>query len=85
MYTGNDRYSELQGPDRFLRYIRRLLYTQNYGTPPILSTQNASNPVCETAIWVAYLFHLKGLMRVIIISGTRELILRMVVMPQIFC
>ena len=25
-FSGNDRYSGLQGPDRFFRYIRRLLY-----------------------------------------------------------
>ena len=34
--------------------------------------------VCETAIWVAFLIFLKGLMRVIIISETRELILLVV-------
>ena len=25
-YRGNDRYSGHQGPDRFFRYLRRLLY-----------------------------------------------------------
>ena len=43
-----------------------------------LSTQNVAYPVCETAIWVAFLIFLKGLMRVIIISETRELILLVV-------
>ena len=28
-FRGNDRYSGLQGPDRFFRYIRRLLYYFN--------------------------------------------------------
>ena len=45
-------------------------------TPLPLSTQNVAYPVCETAIWVAFLIFLKGLMIAIIISGTRELILK---------
>ena len=45
-------------------------------TPLPLSTQNVAYPVCETAIWVAFLIFLKRLMRAIIISGTRELILK---------
>ena len=42
-------------------------------------------PVCETAFWVAFIIFLRGLMRLIIISETRELILRVVEMSQIFC
>ena len=40
MYTGNDRfsgnnrYSGLQGPDRFFRYIRRLLYLESDAVIP---------------------------------------------------
>ena len=45
-------------------------------TPLPLSTQIDAYPVCETAIWVAFLIFLKGLMGAIIISGTRELILK---------
>ena len=43
-----------------------------------------TNPICVTAFWVAFTISLKGLMRVIIISGTRELILIIVEMSQIF-
>ena len=53
-------------------------------TPLPLSTQNVAYPVCETAIWVAFLIFLKGLMRAIIISWTRELILKGVEMSWIF-
>ena len=54
-------------------------------TPLLLSARNAANPISETAIWVAASIYLKGLRRAIIISGTRELILRGVEMSQIFC
>ena len=30
-FSGNDRYSGLQGPERFFRYIRRLLYLEKKG------------------------------------------------------
>ena len=53
-------------------------------TPLPLSTQIDAYPVCETAIWVAFLIFLKGLMRVIIIFGTRKWILMIVEMSQIF-
>ena len=53
-------------------------------TPLPLSTQNFAYPVCETAIWVTFLIFLKGLMRAIKISGTRELIPKGVEMSQIF-
>ena len=53
-------------------------------TPLSIFTANGVNPICETLIWVAFSIYLKGLMRVIIISGTRELILMVVKMSQIF-
>ena len=41
-------------------------------------------PVCETAFWVAFIIFLRGLMRLIIISETRESIFRVVKLSQIF-
>ena len=32
-FSGNDRYSGLQGPDRFFRYIRRYLYLMICSSP----------------------------------------------------
>ena len=53
-------------------------------TPLSIFTANGVNPICVTLIWVAFSIYLKGLMRVIIISGTMELILIVVKMSQIF-
>ena len=53
-------------------------------TPLPLSTQIDAYPVCETAIWVAFLIFLEGLMRLITIFGTRKWILMIVEMSQIF-
>jgi hypothetical protein len=41
-------------------------------TPLPLSVENATDPTCDIAIWVMFLFFSRDLMRAIIISGTRK-------------